>query len=109
MLTPAIPDVETVDQMAMWNQNQWGDPRYANYQASGILTSKYIYGDYDANTIPGIDTNGNKTENGIGIRKFIDFNENFAQTIYVSAIDNFPVGSLIWIDGLNGISINQKD
>ena len=106
--TSDIPDVETLNQMAMWNQNQWGDPRFANYQASDILNSKYIYGDYDPKTIPGVDTNGIKSENGAGIRKFTDFNENFAQITYVSAIDGFPVGSLIWIDGFNGRYVNES-
>ena len=106
--TPAIPDAQTVDQMAQWNQQQWADPRFASYQTSDILHSKYIYGDYDPNTIPGIDTNGNKTENGTGIRKFTDFTENFSQITYVSAIDGFPVGSLMWIDGFNGRYLNKS-
>jgi hypothetical protein len=97
-VTPAIKDASTANQMALWNASMWGVP---NIQANDILHSPYIFGDYYATTIPGI-----KTENGSGITKFTDLNENFAQsgTIKKSAIDGFPIGALHWttdIDAYN--------
>jgi len=97
--TPGIADASVVDQMARWNQNQWGDPRFP--VAPDIVHSKYIFGDYDPTTIPGRDSIGNKTENGSGIAKFTDLTENFSQSLVISSIDNFPIGSLIWDDAIN--------
>ena len=88
-----------VVQMAQWNQNQYGDPRFP--VAPDIVHSKYIFGDYDPTTIPGRDSSGNKTENGSGITKFTDLTENFSQSSVISTIDGFLVGSLIWDDTQN--------
>ncbi len=96
-VTPGIADSATMVQMAIWNQQEYGDPRYSTI-TDNILNSKYIYGDYNPKTIPGIDTNGNKTENGIGIRRFTDLGENFSQTTYMSKIDGLPLGAQIWDD-----------
>jgi hypothetical protein len=92
-VTPAIKDMSVVDQMAWWNDVQWGLP---GVHANDITHSAYIFGDVDPNTIPGV-----KTEDGDGITKFTDLNENFSQTggtIYTSKIDGFPIGALIWDD-----------
>jgi len=91
-VTPGIADASVVDQMAKWNQFQWGDPKFPA-SANNITHSKYIFGDYDPTTIPGY-----KTENGSGITKFTDLTENFSQSSYLSTIDNLPIGSLIWND-----------
>ena len=97
--TPAIADASVVDSMAVWNQKQWGDPRFPNVPA--ITSSKYIYGDYDPTTLPGI-VNGVKTDkdttDGAGITKFTDLTESFRQNMFVSAIDGRPLGALIWND-----------
>ena len=98
-ITPGIADASVVVQMAQWNQNQYGDPRFP--VAPDIVHSKYIFGDYDPTTIPGRDSSGNKTENGSGITKFTDLTENFSQSSVISTIDGFLVGSLIWDDTQN--------
>jgi hypothetical protein len=101
-VTPAIKDMDVVDQMAWWNDAQWGVP---GVHANDITHSAYIFGDYDPLTIPGY-----KTEDGYGITKFTDLSENFSQTghIYTSTIDGLPIGSLIWDDNLND-SYNSAD
>ena len=93
-VTPAIADAATADQMARWNAQQWGVPGFSS-STQDILHSKYIWGDYDPTTIPGI-----KTEDGSGITKFTDLNESFAQsgTVINSTIDQLPIGALIWDD-----------
>jgi Secretion system C-terminal sorting domain len=93
-VTPGIADYATADQMAKWDAQQWGVPGFTS-STQDILHSKYIFGDFDATTIP-----GNKTEDGSGITKFTDLNESFAQTgtPILSTIDGLPVGALIWDD-----------
>lgn len=106
--TNCIADLSVVNLMAQWNQNQWADPKYPN--PPDIVNSKYIYGDYNPSTLPGI-INGVKTDsitkNGpgiqVGITKFTDLQENFSQTTYYSSIDKMPVGSLIWNDENNSL------
>jgi len=99
-VTPGIADAAEVDSMAAWNQNQWGDPRFPWITA--LQNTKYIYGDYDPTTLPGI-VNGVKTDKdtmeGAGITKFTDLTENFSQSTHISQIDGLPIGSLIWDDG----------
>ena len=98
-------DASTVDAMAQWNQNQYQDPAWPSPLATNLLTTKYIYGDYDPTTLPGI-VNGVKSDNvtgeaagtQVGIRKFTDLTENFYQTANKSYIDGLPIGSLIWND-----------
>ena len=98
-----------VSDMAGWNQNRYGDPRYAS--APAITQGKFIYGDYDPTTLPGIVSSA-KTDgitvdmtlaagDQLGITKFTDLTENFSQSSVVSAIDAFPVGSLLWDDTKN--------
>ncbi|HMK38483.1 MAG TPA: T9SS type A sorting domain-containing protein [Bacteroidota bacterium] len=98
LTTPSIATAAIIDTMAVWNQSQWGDARFPS---SGILTSKYIYGDYSPTTLPGI-VGGVKrddiTTGAAGITKFTDLTENFSQSTVISAIDNLPVGALIWDD-----------
>jgi len=104
-VTKGIADASVVDAMAVWNQNAWGDTRFPT--TGNILSSAYIYGDYNPNTLPGID-NGTKTDNisadgagiQVGITKFTDLTENFSQSGHVSVIDGFPIGSLIWDDAI---------
>jgi hypothetical protein len=107
--TPAIPSAAIVTMMAQWNQNTYGDPRFASPPA--IDNSAYIYGDYQASTLPGI-VGGAKTDgitqttalaagDQVGIAKFTDLTESFKQTTVSSDDDNFPVGSLIWDDTQN--------
>jgi hypothetical protein len=90
-VTLGIADASVVDSMAVWNANQWGDPRFPN--TSALTSTKYIYGDFDPLTIPGF-----KTEDGAGIVKFTDLNENFSQSTHLSEIDQLPIGALIWDD-----------
>jgi hypothetical protein len=98
-VTPAIKDAAVANQMALWNANVWGVTGLA---ADDIYNSAYIFGDHDAKTIPGI-FGGVKTEDALGITKFTDLTENFAQTgtVKVSTIDGLPLGSLIWDDTQN--------
>jgi len=94
-VTPGIKDATVADQMALWNAAQWGVTGLAT---NNIVNSAYIFGDFDPTTIPGI-----KTEDGTGITKFTDLNENFAQTgtVAYSKIDGLPIGALMWNDGQN--------
>lgn len=98
-VTPGIADATVADQMALWNEGKWG---FTPAPTNDILDSRYIFGDYDPTTVPGI-VNGVKTEDAglnAGIAKFTDLIENFSQTAHISAIDNLPIGCLIWNDAL---------
>jgi len=89
--------------MGVWNQNQYGDPRYT---AQGPIDSTaYIYGDYSPTTVPGKingvssdAVTGEGTGIQVGITKFTDLTENFYQSAAVSTVDHQPIGSLIWND-----------
>lgn len=98
--TPTIANAGVVDSMAVWNQNQWGDPRFP--ATSALTSTAYIYGDYDPATIP-----GTKTEDGSGITKFSDLTENFACT-RTSTIDGFPIGALMWDDQQNANYLSSQ-
>ena len=109
-VTPGIKDATVADQMAKLDSYQWGDPHYPA-SANDITHSAYIFGDYDPTTLPGI-VNGVKTENagaGAGITKFTDLIENFSQSAHISALDNLPIGSLIWDDSLNAAYVPADD
>jgi hypothetical protein len=101
-------DASTVDAMAQWNQNQYQDPAWPSPLATNLLTTKYIYGDYLATTLPGL-VNGKPSDaitgeasgTQVGIRTFTDLTENFYQTANKSTIDGLPIGSLIWDDDGN--------
>ncbi len=98
-----------VTAMAQWNQHQYSDSRFAT--PTPLLTgTAYIYGDYNPQTLPGI-VGGSKTDaisssttlaaaDQLGISKFTDLTENFAQST-LSTNDGFPIGSLIWDDTQN--------
>ena len=101
--TKGIADASVVTMMAQWNQNQWGDPNFGT--APDIVHSKYIYGDYDATTVPG-KVNGASSDAvtgegagiQVGITKFSDLTENFKQSANISTLDQLPIGSLQWDD-----------
>ena len=74
-----------------WNRANWG---VAGVETPDIQPTRF--GDYDANTIPGVKTE-NSTEGGI--TKISDMIENFSYTKDVkSNIDGLPVGALHWDD-----------
>jgi len=97
--TPTFATSDVVDSMAAWNQNQWGDPRFPS--GAALQNTKYIYGDYNPTTLPGIQS-GVKTDGmtsgQAGITKFTDLTENFSQSSQLSVIDGLPIGALIWDD-----------
>jgi flagellar hook assembly protein FlgD len=94
LVTPAIKDAEVVNQMAAWNQNQYGDAAFPS-STNDILHSAYIAGDYEPTTIPGV-----KTEDGSGITKFSDLTEDYSQTTFTSELDGMPIGSVIFNDAV---------
>ncbi|MGA7721729.1 MAG: T9SS type A sorting domain-containing protein [Ignavibacteriaceae bacterium] len=107
-----------VTDMAVWNQNQYGDSRFPT---GGTITSDgtvsgFIYGDYTATTVPGL-VNGKPSDavtgeaagTQVGITKFTDLGENFYQTAVTSAIDQLPVGSLIWNDAALAAFSSKSD
>ena len=98
-VTKGIASASVVDSMAVWNQNQWGDPRFPS--GAPLQNTRYIYGDYNPTTLPGI-VNGMKTDTmttgEAGITKFTDLTENFSQSTHLSVIDGLPIGALIWDD-----------
>jgi hypothetical protein len=99
-VTPAIKDAATADQMALWDAGQWGVTGLA---ANDILHSGYIFGDFDPTTIPGY-----KTEDGSGITKLTDLNDNFALTTpIISTIDGKAIGALHWTSDID--SYNSAD
>lgn len=112
--TPVTLDANTITAMAQWNQYQWEDPNFTN-PTPNILSTNYIYGDYNPTTLPGI-INGLKSDavkgeaagTQVGITKFTDLSENFYQTANTSTIDNLPIGSLIWNDAAIK-AYNSKD
>jgi hypothetical protein len=105
-VTPDIADASVVSAMATWNQNQYGDPLFPS--SGTILSTSYIQGDYLATTLPGLISGAKSdaiTGEGagiqVGITKFTDLTEDYSQTTHVSALDGFPLGSLIWNDTQN--------
>jgi hypothetical protein len=72
--------------------------------------SSYYFGDFDPNTVPGVET-----EDGDGLNKISDFIEDFSiDSQFISSIDGHSVGALHWtteidtydpIDGLDDIII----
>jgi len=101
-VTPGIKDATVADAMAKWDAKQYMVPGFSK---ADLQNTAYIFGDWDPTTIPGY-----KTEDGEGISKFSDLNENFAQTgtVLISTIDGLPLGSLIWNDDQNS-AYNSKD
>jgi hypothetical protein len=74
-----------------WNRSKWGVP--------GVTTpdiSITHFGDWDANTIPGVETENSSTG---GITKISDVIEDFSYTKSLSShIDGKPIGALHWVD-----------
>jgi hypothetical protein len=105
--TSVLLDANTVTAMAQWNQNAWGDPNFTT-PTPNILSTAYIYGDYDPTTLPGL-VNGVPSDNikveaagtQVGITKFTDLKENFWQTHDISTIDGLSIGAQIWNDNAN--------
>jgi hypothetical protein len=77
-----------------WNQAQWSVPNAALPTDFSLL----VFGDNDPTTFPGLDANGNPTENGaVGITKISDLRENFAMaTPILSKSDGLEIGALHW-------------
>jgi hypothetical protein len=77
-----------------WNRSKWGVP--------GVTTPDIAithFGDYDANTIPGV-VDGAETEDAqTGITRISDMIEDFSYTKSLpSHIDGKPIGALHWVD-----------
>ncbi len=73
-----------------WNRSKWGVP---DVTAPDIQITHF--GDYDANTIPGVETEDSPT----GITRISDVIEDFSYTKSLpSHIDGKPVGALHWVD-----------
>jgi hypothetical protein len=74
-----------------WNRSKWGVP---DVTAPDIQITHF--GDWDANTIPGVETEN--SENG-GITKISDVIEDFSYTKSLpSHVDCKPIGALHWVD-----------
>jgi hypothetical protein len=89
--TDPLPQA-AADSLIEWNRYMWGVPgaRRADIQITH-------FGDYDANTIPGVGETENSTTGGIV--KFSDLKEDFSYTKDLpSHIDGRPIGALHWID-----------
>jgi hypothetical protein len=103
----ALNAAEVTD-MAVWNQNKWADPRFLTAPPITTDGTGFLYGPDSAtcitgmiNGVPSNQVYGEGTGIQVGITKFTDLVENFAQTNIISKIDNLPVGSLIWNDAEN--------
>ena len=65
--------------------------------------SSIMFGDFDANTIPGVET-----ENGDGITKFSDLIEDFSiASSFVSNIDGYAIGALHWTNQIDSYDSAQ--
>ncbi len=74
-----------------WNRSKWGVPDVTTPDIA--LTH---FGDYDPNTIPGVETENSSTG---GITKISDMIEDFSYTKDLpSHIDGKPIGALHWVD-----------
>jgi hypothetical protein len=77
-----------------WNRSKWGVP---DVTTPDIAITHF--GDYDANTTPGV-VDGVETEDATaGITKISDLIEDFSYTKSLpSHIDDKPIGALHWVD-----------
>jgi hypothetical protein len=74
-----------------WNRSKWGVPGVESPDIS--ITH---FGDYDANTIPGVETED--SHNG-GITRISDMIEDFSYVKDLSShLDGKPIGALHWVD-----------
>ncbi|MEN8156889.1 MAG: T9SS type A sorting domain-containing protein [Bacteroidota bacterium] len=89
LVTPGIASKEVVDHMASYMRNRYG------FYEELVLDRNWNFGDRDALTVPGIET-----EDGNGIYKISDLVEDFTpqNAAAVSNIDGFKIGALHWID-----------
>jgi hypothetical protein len=89
LVTPSIADKSVVDSLATMTRRLYG---VSTEQEAGPA---WVFGDYDANTVPGIEV-----EDGDGITKISDLVEDFTYTSgLVSGIDSRPIGALHWWAG----------
>lgn len=93
MVTKSIPDQTIGDEFARMGRRNYGVPNPGEFDPLSIA-----FGDLDPTTVPGVET-----ENGDGISTVTDFIEDFSYTSDArSAIDNKPMGSLLWWTGDEG-------
>jgi hypothetical protein len=91
--TDPLPQA-AADTLIEWNRAQWGVP--------GVIAPDIAithFGDWDANTIPGL-VDGAETEDAqTGITRISDVIEDFSYTKSLpSHIDGKPIGALHWVD-----------
>jgi hypothetical protein len=91
--TKPLPQ-EAADVFIQWNRNEWGVPD----AETPTDFSPYYFGDYDPNTIPGVETENAPAGTG-GITKISDMVEDFSYTAdLMSKSDGLPIGALHWND-----------
>lgn len=93
MVTDPLPQA-AADTFIVWNMAQWGVPDVT----APTDWSTYHFGDYDPNTVPGVETEAAAAGEG-GITKISDMVEDFSYTAdLTSSIDGKPIGALHWFD-----------
>lgn len=91
---------EAADVMIEWIRFMWGNRDAVPPTTEEWIASGYHFGDYDPNTIPGIET-----EDGGGISKISDMTEDFSYTYNIkSKSDGYSIGALHWTDEINNYS-----
>jgi len=87
--TDPLPQA-AADSFIQWNRAQWGVPDVTT--VGEVAKALYAFGDYDPQTIPGVET-----EDGAGIGKISDLLEDFSYSLdLVSTSDGQPIGALHW-------------
>ena len=93
--TDPLPQA-AADTFIQWNQNQWGVPDVVTVTLEGKKV--YAFGDYDPNTIPGVELEAAPAGQG-GINKISDLIEDFSYTAdLTSKSDGLRIGALHWDD-----------
>lgn len=88
---------DAADVYVQWMRFMYGDRSVVPPTTEEWLAAGYHFGDYDPNTIPGIET-----ENGSGISKISDMVEDFSYTYdVISNSDGFSIGALHWTNEIN--------
>jgi len=88
---------KAADVMVQWIRFMWGNRDALPPTRTEWLNSGYHFGDYDPNTIPGIET-----EDGSGISKISDLIEDFSYTYDIkSKSDGHSIGALHWTDEID--------
>jgi hypothetical protein len=91
LVTDPLPQA-AADSFIQWNRNQWGVPDEAT--VGEPAKALYAFGDYDPQTIPGVET-----EDGTGINKISDLLEDFSYSLTLtSQSDGLRIGALHWND-----------